>query len=398
MKKKNCFVISPIGEKDSEIRKHADSFLKLLAEPALKEFGFNIIRADQIAKSTVITNDIVEQVQQSELCLVDLTFNNPNVFYECGRRHENGKPTIQLIKEGEKLPFDVAGIRTIEYNLSDPWTTLESVNKVKEFIKILEENNSFYDSNSGVSLTSIAQSLNRIEKKINSTGSIMTDSKYGGKLDIGELLTMHPGVAFNKTIAAGDIETAKFLLKRLKMLPDNKLYYQALAMLSTIGDTESKNTLLDTRFDEKTQHEDDIIHLIFVGLVDYYKNADAEELGLKEMDSLFKSSIGMKKISNDTKAFILNKKQSLEFSLGKNEEAVKTELKATKLAPNDPALWHNLSLNYYQIEDYEAASEAAIKWIKLEKELTDENIEYFTNVMTKADKVSEIDNYLKSNK
>lgn len=398
MKKKNCFVISPIGEKDSEIRKHADSFLKLLAEPALKEFGFNIIRADQIAKSTVITNDIVEQVQQSELCLVDLTFNNPNVFYECGRRHENGKPTIQLIKEGEKLPFDVAGIRTIEYNLSDPWTTLESVNKVKEFIKILEENNSFYDSNSGVSLTSIAQSLNRIEKKINSTGSIMTDSKYGEKLDIGELLTMHPGSAFNKTIAAGDIETAKFLLKRLKMLPDNKLYYQALAMLSTIGDTESKNTLLDTRFDEKTQHGDDIIHLIFGGLVDYYKNADAEELGLKEMDSLFKSSIGMKKISNDTKAFILNKKQSLEFSFGKYEEAVKTELKATKLSPNDPALWHNLSLNYYKLEDYEAASEAAVKWIKLEKELTDENIEYFTIIMTKADKVSEIDNYLKSNK
>ena len=109
MKEKICFVISPIGDKDSDIRKHADAFLKLLVEPALGEFGFNVVRADQIATSSVITNDIVEYVQQSELCLVDLTFHNPNVFYECGRRHENGKPTIQLIKNGEQLPFDVAG-------------------------------------------------------------------------------------------------------------------------------------------------------------------------------------------------------------------------------------------------------------------------------------------------
>jgi tetratricopeptide (TPR) repeat protein len=397
MKKRNCFVISPIGEKDSEIRKHADSFLRLLAEPALAEFGFNIIRADQIAKSTVITNDIVEHVQQSELCLVDLTFNNPNVFYECGRRHENEKPTIQLIKEGEKLPFDVAGIRTIEYNLSDPWTTLESVNIVKDFLRNLEENDSFNDSSSGVSLTSIAQSLNRIEKKLTSPESSISYVR-NEKLDIGELLTMHPGAAFNKTIGTGDIETAKFLLKRLKMLPDNSLYYQALATLSAIGDNESKNLLLSTKFDGTTRIDEKNINLIFGGLVDYYKNADAEELGLKEMDSLFKTSISNKNISNDRKSFILNRKQSLEFALGKHEQAAKTELKAIKFSPDDSSLWYNLSMNYFNTKDYEAASDAVIKWISLEEGPSPDNLEYFTDVMTKAGKESEIDKYLKPNK
>ena len=109
--KKKCFVISPIGDDNSDIRKEADALL-WIASSALEKYNFEVIRVDQIARSTVITNEIIQLIQESELCLIVLTGHNANVFYEAGRRHETGRPFIQLIKKGESLPFDVASIRT----------------------------------------------------------------------------------------------------------------------------------------------------------------------------------------------------------------------------------------------------------------------------------------------
>ncbi len=105
MSKKTCFVISPIGEDGSDVRQFADDIFELLIQPALKTFNFEIVRADKIPHASTITSDIIQLVQNAELCIIDLTNHNPNVFYECGRRHETGKPFIQLIKKGEKLPY-----------------------------------------------------------------------------------------------------------------------------------------------------------------------------------------------------------------------------------------------------------------------------------------------------
>jgi hypothetical protein len=43
---KVCFIITPIGDEGSEERKHSDLFLNALIEPALKEFGLKVVRAD----------------------------------------------------------------------------------------------------------------------------------------------------------------------------------------------------------------------------------------------------------------------------------------------------------------------------------------------------------------
>ena len=44
---KICFIISPIGEKDSKTRKLADQKYDLIFEPVLKECGYKPIRADK---------------------------------------------------------------------------------------------------------------------------------------------------------------------------------------------------------------------------------------------------------------------------------------------------------------------------------------------------------------
>ncbi len=65
----------------------------------------------------MITSQIIEQLLESKLVIADLTNNNPNVFYELAIRHITQKPYIQMIKCGQKIPFDINGMRTIFFDI-----------------------------------------------------------------------------------------------------------------------------------------------------------------------------------------------------------------------------------------------------------------------------------------
>ena len=48
---KSCFVVGPIGNNDSDVRKFADWLLRGIIEPVLEgEFGYEVKRADEIAE------------------------------------------------------------------------------------------------------------------------------------------------------------------------------------------------------------------------------------------------------------------------------------------------------------------------------------------------------------
>ena len=117
-----CFYISPIGEDDSEHRQHADLFLGSLVEPALEEFGLKVVRADKIGKAGMITSQIIEHIIKSRLVIADLSFHNPNVFYELALRHVCRLPTVQLIRKCDKIPFDLQPFRTIPIDTTSIFT------------------------------------------------------------------------------------------------------------------------------------------------------------------------------------------------------------------------------------------------------------------------------------
>lgn len=113
-----CFVICPIGEEGSSERSNSDSVLRHIIRPALSAKGYeSIVRADGIAEPGIITAQIVQHLLDDDLVVADLTDHNPNVFYELAVRHASDKPVIHLIAKHQKIPFDVAPQRTIEYTL-----------------------------------------------------------------------------------------------------------------------------------------------------------------------------------------------------------------------------------------------------------------------------------------
>lgn len=135
-KKKTCFVIAPIGDQDSETRRRSDKVLKHIIRPIAEKCGYDeIIRADEISETGIITTQVIKHIMEDDLVIADLTERNPNVFYELAIRHMMKKPFIQLTGSGEQIPFDVAQVRSIELDYQD----LDSVDHCKkELIKHME--------------------------------------------------------------------------------------------------------------------------------------------------------------------------------------------------------------------------------------------------------------------
>lgn len=131
---KICFYVTPIGPEESEYRKHSDLFLNCIVEPALAATGLQIIRADQIGKPEMITAQIVDYVPRSRLVIADLSFHNPNVFYELSLRHASGLPTVQVIRASDNVPFDLQQYRTIQIDTSDIYSLVPKMETYKSEI------------------------------------------------------------------------------------------------------------------------------------------------------------------------------------------------------------------------------------------------------------------------
>ncbi|MCK4858728.1 MAG: hypothetical protein KAT58_12210, partial [candidate division Zixibacteria bacterium] len=85
-----------------------NSLYNEVIEPTCKEFGFEVVRADDIYSSGQIIEDIRRSIREASVIIADITPNNANVFYEIGYAHGVGKPTIFLSdRKRDKLPFDI---------------------------------------------------------------------------------------------------------------------------------------------------------------------------------------------------------------------------------------------------------------------------------------------------
>lgn len=122
-----AFYVSPIGAPGSDIRKHADLFSASIVEPALEQSKLRLVRADQIETPGIITRQILDYIINSRLVVADLSFHNPNVFYELAIRHIMRKPTVQIMRSSDKVPFDISQGRTIMIDDSDIYTLVPQI-------------------------------------------------------------------------------------------------------------------------------------------------------------------------------------------------------------------------------------------------------------------------------
>jgi hypothetical protein len=141
----SCFVIMAIGDQnygdvsisEDELRKRYDDLIKEAINKAKP--GMEVVRVDEISLPGTITTDIVTRIMHSNFVVADVTYPNPNVFYELGLRHACRQGTI-IIKEkdGPKVPFDIAHLRYIEYE-NTPSGLKELSEKLKQYFIIYDK-------------------------------------------------------------------------------------------------------------------------------------------------------------------------------------------------------------------------------------------------------------------
>jgi hypothetical protein len=72
----------------------------------------------------MITSQVLEHILRSRMVIADLSYHNPNVFYEMALRHATKLPIIQVCRRADRLPFDVNQVRTITIDTSDIYTLI----------------------------------------------------------------------------------------------------------------------------------------------------------------------------------------------------------------------------------------------------------------------------------
>lgn len=222
--KKECFIISPIGQAETEINKKANGLYNAVIKPVLNDLDYICVRADEIDSSGSINNQIINKIIDSELVIVNLSGLNPNVMYELALRHAIGKPVIML-KEGSfsDMPFDIIDQRTILYNddLNSVVFTQDELRKKIKGIQVDSEiDNPF----------STAQRLKRAMSEVDSKNNNSTDIVMGEVLKELRFLrniTVHSNNSLNEKISNNE----KFYLDSLVI--DSKKIIRELLSDST---------------------------------------------------------------------------------------------------------------------------------------------------------------------
>lgn len=131
--KKRCFFIGPIGDPDTPQRRHSDMVLNNIVREALPDFVVH--RADELHSGDMITKEIIGAIFDYEMAVADMTFHNPNVFYELALRHMKQMPIVHIAAMGTRIPFDTAGHKAIFFDVADYNSHVKARADIKEAVE-----------------------------------------------------------------------------------------------------------------------------------------------------------------------------------------------------------------------------------------------------------------------
>lgn len=112
-----CFVIQPFDSGKFD-KRFADIY-----KPAIEAAGLEAYRVDKDPSVLVPIDAIEEGIRKADVCLADITADNPNVWYELGFAFASRRPVVMVCSEertGKKYPFDIQHRSIIPYLADAP--------------------------------------------------------------------------------------------------------------------------------------------------------------------------------------------------------------------------------------------------------------------------------------
>jgi len=112
-----CFVIQPFDGGGPYDKRYKDVLL-----PAIKDADLEPYRVDEDRSSTILIDDIEQNIRTSDICLADITLDAANIWYEVGYAFANNRPVVMICVKPRpsKTPFDVQHRHIIFYTQDAP--------------------------------------------------------------------------------------------------------------------------------------------------------------------------------------------------------------------------------------------------------------------------------------
>jgi nucleoside 2-deoxyribosyltransferase len=104
----SCFVVMPFHPSFNSIA--------TTIEQTITECGYKFERADLRFVTEPFLEDIKRQIARAHIVVIDLTGQNPNVYFEAGYAHALKKKVIYISQNVDALPSDVRHLRTLPYS------------------------------------------------------------------------------------------------------------------------------------------------------------------------------------------------------------------------------------------------------------------------------------------
>lgn len=373
-----CFIISPLGSDSSPEREHADDWYDLIVLPALQVSGFtvgNITRADDlIMPGAPISQEIMDQLEQADLCIADFYEKNPNVMYECGVRQGNGKPFIVLTPGTEDLPFDLAQRRSIIYDMGAPRAVRAAQKRLANMIGALVQEGFVRDQGRGT-VAGISDRLQRIESQLqtllttHSTAAPTNSSTASSSVDdVLDHLTPDQAIAFS--VQSNDLSVGERTLQLMNGTWQPSKYLTMAARLAARGSMAAFNEIHARLPQVIAALTPDDIEAIIGGFISFCQTQTATAEDEDFVDSVISIAETALNAEPDTegsrklRASLMNQRSRMWYALAPASDtaaeawdhAVEYLRKAIDLDPDDPHTHYNLAMIMRDRGDLEAAS------------------------------------------
>ena len=129
-----CFVIQPFDGGQRYDKRYEDVF-----EPAIRDAGLEPYRVDRDPSVSVPIEDIEQGIEVSEVCLAEISTDNPNVWFELGYAIARKRDVALLCSDERQtpFPFDVQHRAIIQYSTESQSDFEQARSKITTRLKAL---------------------------------------------------------------------------------------------------------------------------------------------------------------------------------------------------------------------------------------------------------------------
>ena len=128
--KGTCFVLMPFND-------DLFFFYEFLKKHLDETYSMNCFRASEKITNASFFNKIKRDISRSDIIIADCTGNNPNVFYELGLAHCQGKKVIHITQDKfDKIPSDNRHREFIKYEKGKKEEFLNDLDKAIKYFTI----------------------------------------------------------------------------------------------------------------------------------------------------------------------------------------------------------------------------------------------------------------------